>query len=729
MSYRPSSSRFTPAHNLLAAAVCLATLTPAWAAETVELQGDTPGVMELGATEIFNTQLGSVTEGSESYTTGAMSTATKLPLTMRETPQATTVITRQRMDDQNMTSINDVVKSAPGLFLNFANGPGRQTYSARGFDIDNLMYDGIPSGYQGITVGSQPNLAMFDRVEIVRGATGLVTGAGNPSAAINLVRKRPLADPRVTLTGAAGSWDDYRGELDASSPLNDNGTLRGRVVASYRDNGSFVDDVDERHGLFYAVTEADLSEDTTLTLGFSNQQDKTNYFWGASMVGLDGRHLNLSRSYNPGTDWENKDQSVNTVFAEVRHRLANDWQLQVNANYSDLDGMFTGSYLSRWAKDLSLERTVYQAHNDEQQAGLDAFASGPFEAFGRRHELVVGASRRTYDIDQQSYTPYAKNWPLSAGKPDFVRSGSSRSVTTQDGVYLTSRLNLADPLKLILGGRLDWYDYDKQHNSAADYKVTRHVTRYGGLIYDLDEHHSVYVSYSDIFNPQSKKDASGGVVKPIEGKNYEIGVKGEYFDGSLNTSLAVFRVDQENRAVTVKGAGLAACSDPTNCNEASGEIRSQGVEFEVQGAVLPNWQVGAGYTYARTHYLKDSATPRNENQRFDTDLPEHLFKVTTNYQFQGPLERLRVGGNVYWQSRMYNDVTTASGGVYRLQQGGYAVTDVMAGYRVNEHLDVQVNANNIFDRTYYSAISSSVQYGGDVYGAPRNVMVTGKYTF
>jgi outer membrane receptor for ferric coprogen and ferric-rhodotorulic acid len=94
------------------------------------------------------------------------------------------------------------------------------------------MYDGIPSGYTGSTVGAQPNLAMFDRVEVVRGATGLVTGAGNPSAAINLVRKRPLDEQKVTLTGAAGSWDDYRGELDASSPLNDSGTLRGRVVTS-----------------------------------------------------------------------------------------------------------------------------------------------------------------------------------------------------------------------------------------------------------------------------------------------------------------------------------------------------------------------------------------------------------------------------------------------------------------------------------------------------------------
>jgi outer membrane receptor for ferric coprogen and ferric-rhodotorulic acid len=724
MSHVTSHRSFNPSRNILAVAVCMATLNPAMAEDSAAGQ-ETSGAaaVELNATAITTSQLGSTTEGSNSYTTGAMSTATKLPLTMRETPQAVTVITRQRMDDQAMTSINDVVRATPGLYLNFSNGPGRQAYTARGFDIDNLMYDGIPSGYSGVTVGAQPNLAMFDRVEVVRGATGLVTGAGNPSAAINLVRKRPLAEQKVTLTGAAGSWDDYRGEVDASSPLNDSGTLRGRVVTSYRDANSFIDGVEEDHGLFYAVTEADLGEDTTLTLGFSHQKDKTNYFWGSSMIGQNGHHLDLPRSYNPGTDWENKDQEINTVFAEIRQRLANDWQLQVNANYAEQNALFSGSYQSRWGAN-TLARTVYQSAHDENQAGVDAFASGPFEAFGRTHELVVGASKRIYDMTTHNYAPYDMNWPISAGKPDFVHTDNSRAVTTQDGVYMTTRLSLADPLKLILGGRLDWYEYDNR-DGDDDYKVTRNVTRYAGLIYDLDDHHSVYVSYSDIFTPQTEKDTSATPIKPIVGKNYEIGIKGEYFDGNLNASLAVFRVDQEKRAVQV----FVPDCPQASCYEASGEIRSQGIDFELQGALTENWQVGGGYTYARVHTIKDDANPQNENQRFDTDIPEHMFKLSTTYHLQGPLQRLRVGGNISWQSRLYNDIDLADGSRYRLEQGAYAVTDLMAGYQVNKHLDLQVNANNIFDRRYYSAIASSVDYSGDSYGNPRNMMLTAKYSF
>ncbi|MBD9485565.1 TonB-dependent siderophore receptor [Pseudomonas sp. PDM14] len=668
------------------------------------------------------------TEGTQSYTTGSMATGTKLDLSIRETPQAVSVITRQRMDDQNMTSVNDVVKATPGLFLSQADGPGRQGFKARGFDIDNIMYDGLPASYTGWDMGVQPNLAMFDRVEVVRGATGLVTGAGNPSAAINLIRKRPTAKPQVSITGGAGSWDNYRTELDASGALNDSGTLRGRVVGSYQDGNNFRDGVESDHGLFYAIGEADLTENTTATLGLSRQEDQTNFFWGGLPIGTDGHHLDLPRSTNPGSDWENKDLTVDTVFGELVHRFDNDWKLQLNASASKLDGLFRGSYQSRYTPPYTtLERTVWQSVNDEKQTAIDAFFSGPVEAFGRTHEIVLGTSKRIYDTEATGYAPYTSDWPLDGDKPNFVRSSAydGHSVTTQDSTYITTRLNLADPLKLILGGRLDWYDYGDRLGDG-DYKVTRNLTRYAGLIYELDEHHSVYASYTDIFKPQTEKDVSLKVLQPIVGENYEIGIKGEYFGGALNASLAVFQIDQLNRAATDTSVG-PICNGAT-CYKAAGKVRSQGIDLELQGALTENWQVGAGYTYTRAHYIKDQ-NPANKNQRFDTDTPEHLFKLSTTYRFQGPLEKLRVGGNVYWQSRMYNDVALI-GTTHRIEQGSYAVADVMAGYEINKNLDLQLNANNIFDREYYSAIGYDVVWGStDTYGDPRNYMLTAKYSF
>ncbi|KAF2394328.1 TonB-dependent siderophore receptor [Pseudomonas frederiksbergensis] len=717
LGHQPQSrTPFSP--GLLAIAIYFASTHAAIAAETA----NPPATLELDATSITSEQLGATTEGTGSYTTGPMQTATKLPLTMRETPQAVTVITRQRMDDQAMTSVNDVVKNTPGLFLSQSSGPGRQTYSSRGFDIDNIMYDGLPSSYSGYTMGVQPNLAMFDRVEVIRGATGLVTGAGNPSAAINMVRKRPTFTPQLSLTGAAGSWDDYRGEFDASGPLNDSGTLRGRMVGSYRDADSFRDKEQSDHGLFYGIAEADLSDSTTASLGFSRQEDQTNFFWGGLPLGTDGHHLNLPRSTYPGTDWENKKLRVDTVFGDIEHRFDNDWKLHFAGSTSTLDGMFSGTYLSRY--DGPLETTAWQSRQDEKQTAFDTYASGPVEAFGRTHEVVVGTSKRIYDNTSKDYSPYDTGLPIGAPKPDFVRDGKTHNITTQDAVYLTTRLSLADPLTLILGGRLDWYDYDDR-SGDGDYKVTRNLTRYGGLIYKLDDHHSVYASYTDIFTPQTSQDLSGKLLDPIVGENYEIGIKGEYFDGALNASLAVFQTDQKNRST--EAATQLGCPVLT-CYEASGLVRSQGIDMELQGALTENWQVGAGYTYTRAHYIKDS-DPANKNQRFETDTPEHLFKLSTVYRLQGPLEKLRVGGNVYWQSRMYNDVAVANG-TYRLEQGSYAVADLMAGYQVTKHLDLQLNANNIFDRVYYAAIGSSTVWGStDTYGDPRSYRLTAKYSF
>lgn len=200
MPGQQSQSRFLFTPALLTMGIWIATSQAAYGAETQATEASSATTMELGATQISSDQLGSTTEDSQSYTTGPMQTATKLPLTIRETPQAVTVVTRQRMDDQAMTSINDVGKYTPGLFLDQSSGPGRQTYTSRGFDIDNIMYDGLPASYSGYTAGVQPNLAMFDHVEVIRGATGLATGSGNPSAAINMVRKRPTAVPQVTST-------------------------------------------------------------------------------------------------------------------------------------------------------------------------------------------------------------------------------------------------------------------------------------------------------------------------------------------------------------------------------------------------------------------------------------------------------------------------------------------------------------------------------------------------
>jgi outer membrane receptor for ferric coprogen and ferric-rhodotorulic acid len=687
--------------------------------------------LELGATSIHGQGLGETTENSGSYTTGAMQTATKLPLTLRETPQSVSVVTRKRMDDKAMTSISDVVKSAPGLFLNNSGGPGRPSFSARGFDVDNVLYDGFPTSLLTYVPSGEANLAMYDRVEIVRGAAGLTQGAGNPAGAINLVRKRPTHQFQATLTGTAGSWDDYGGTLDVGGPLNENGTLRARTVVSRQDSKSFRDSVESDHDLFYGVVDADISDSTTLTVGAYRQKNHTNYIWGGLPMARGGGHLGLPRDTFLGHDWEYSDDRTTGYFATLEQGLGDDWTLRMAAMQATTETEVLAS--SVWAYN---RHYLWAEDMQQKETGYDLALNGPFQLLGQSHDLTFGVSKRK--LDYRSTTPwgifldsgtnlFAWN-PRGHVKPDFDTGAYGRpETTTQDSVYASTRLRLTEPLSLIVGGRVDWYEFEDSKNSEASYKVTRNLTRYAGLVYDLDVHHSVYVSYTDIFKPQSSKGLDRKVLTPVVGENYEIGIKGEYFEGALNASMALFQIDQKNRGQELpdaKGCGAGAASA---CYEASGLVRSRGIDLEVQGALTDNWQLAAGYTYTQTKYVSD-ANPAREGEDFDRTKPRQLFKLSTIYTLPGELQRWRVGGDVYQQSRIRTAGGTGST-AWENQQGSYTVVGLVAGYQASEQLDLQVNLNNLFDRTYYSSVANGAYSPYDIYGDPRNVKLTARYSF
>lgn len=687
--------------------------------------------LELGATSITGQGLTATTENSDSYTTGTMQTATKLPLSLRETPQSVSVVTRKRMDDKAMTSISDVVQSAPGVFLNNSGGVGRPSFSARGFDVDNVMYDGFPTSLLTYLPSGEANLAMYDRVEIVRGATGLAQGAGSPSGAINLVRKRPTHAFQGTLTGSAGSWDDYTGTLDVGGPLNENGTLRARTVISRQDANSFRDSVEHDHDLFYGVVDADLSDSTTLTLGAYRQKNYSNYIWGGLPMARGGGHLGLPRDTFLGHDWEYSDNRTTGYFATLEHGFANDWTLRLAAMQAKTDTEVLAS--SIWAYD---RHYLWTQAMEQKEVGYDLALSGPLQLFGLEHDLTVGASKRelTYrtgdnwsDFIDDDVDLFAWN-PRGHAKPSFVVDSTwTGELTTQDSVYATTRLRLSEPLSLILGGRVDWYEYDDRESSESDYKVTRNLTRYAGVVYDLDNNHSVYVSYTDIFKPQNDRGLDRKPLEPMVGENYEVGIKGEYYDGALNASLALFQIDQKNRAQTLTGQLGCGSTPDSSCYEAAGLVRSRGIDLEIQGALSDDWQVAAGYTYTQTKYVSDANAAR-EGEDFDRKKPRQLFKLSTLYTLPGELQRWRIGGDVYQQSRIRTSGGTGAS-AWKNQQGSYTVVGLVAGYKASEQLDLQLNVNNLFDRTYYTSVANGEWYPYDIYGDPRNFKMTARYSF
>lgn len=221
----------------------------------LEVQRNDEVALELDAMTVTGAQLGTTTEGTGSYTTGTTAAATALPLSIRETPQSVSVITRQRMDDQSMRTVGDALANAPGISTPQLDSE-RITFTSRGFSIADIQYDGVSTYYKSNYAAGESELdtVIYDRIEVVRGATGLLTGAGEPSASINLVRKRADSKEfRGEAQVSAGTWDNYRSTLDLSGPLSADGAIRGRLVGAYQDKKAFFDRYSRENQTLYGV--------------------------------------------------------------------------------------------------------------------------------------------------------------------------------------------------------------------------------------------------------------------------------------------------------------------------------------------------------------------------------------------------------------------------------------------------------------------------------------------
>ncbi|MFJ4454222.1 TonB-dependent siderophore receptor [Pseudomonas sp. NPDC089392] len=695
------------------------------------------GALELGATSINAANPDGASEDTGSYTVASTRTATKLPMSLRETPQTVSVMTRQRMQDQQLTTLSDVLEQTPGLSVQNIDSERVNIYS-RGYSIDSYQFDGIPNTLVVQTSASPQSMidtSIYDRVEIVRGATGLMTGVGDPSGSVNLIRKKPTADFRGSLSAGAGSWNTYRTEVDLSGPLTEDAHLRGRTVLAYQQGNSFIDHYQQEKQTYYGIIEADLSDSTLLTLGFDYQKNDPR---GVSFASFplffdDGEQTDFSRSTNAGARWSYRQQNTLNSFATLEQGLANDWKLKLSVNnmYSTRD--YSLASASGGNPNTETGDGVYlyggDGYGSQRQLGADAMLQGPFQLFGREHELVVGVSGSEFhdysnpdndDLEMRPVNIY--EWDNDTARPESVGKLMNDDTTIrQDAAYLVTRFKPTDDLSLIFGARVGDYSYKKKaiynppftrSSNSAESRESGFVTPYAGVVYDLNELHSVYASYTKIYKPQSIRDRSGATLDPREGDNYEIGLKSELLDGRVNTAIALYEIKQDNLGVatgetvegTIRESAYRAVSGAT----------TRGIDMEIYGEVLPDWNVSASYS----HSLSKDA----DHERINTEAPANLVKLWSTYRLPGELNRLTLGGGMNWQSGL--SLTTRLG---KATQEQYAVLNLMARYDLTQHLSASVNVNNLFDKKYLSSLDPTFYTG--YYGEPRNVMFSTRYSF
>ncbi|MDM0005759.1 TonB-dependent siderophore receptor [Variovorax sp. J22G73] len=710
-------------------ALCIAMAIPALAAAQESKDS-------LPAVTVEATGQSETTEGTGSYTTGASRTATPLSMSVRETPQSVTVVTKQRIEDQGLKTITDVINNTTGVSVNQYE-TSRGQFTARGFDINTLLIDGVPTTWEQPWSSGEvfTSLATYDRVEVVRGATGLTTGAGDPSAAINLVRKRASSN---VFTGSveleAGSWNQRRALVDLSTPLNEAKTVRARIVGETDDKDSYIRGLSTRNSTLFATVEADLGPRTLLTAGLSRQKfDTKGPMWGGLPVWYsEGIRTNWDTSKTSAADWTRWNTDYDTYFASLEHRFSNDWKLKLSYNHGErkadsyllyLSGapsVFTGLGMSAFAASYNVKT---------KQDDFSAAASGTVKLLGRDHELAFGytSSTQKFIANSRSATPSFgmasdfNNWSGAYPEPAWgALSYYGKSETRQDALYGAARLNLADPLKLIVGARVTNYEKtgDDIYSNPYRLKFNSEVTPYAGIVFDMSKELSLYASYTDIFQPQNARDINGTYLDPIKGKSFETGVKGEFLDGRVNASAAVFHIKQKNLAVATTDRLTGLGGLPETVYRASDGATSNGFELELTGELARGWNVSAGYTQYR---LKDE-----DGQDVNSIYPRKLVRLFTTYRLPGAWSALTLGGGVSWQGKTYTNAVNPLGETQRIDQGAYALVNLMARYEFTPRLSAQLNINNATNRKYYGMFDA---YSQLTYLAPRNATLSVKYKF
>ncbi|EOE6849745.1 ferric-rhodotorulic acid/ferric-coprogen receptor FhuE [Cronobacter sakazakii] len=677
---------------------------------------------------------------SQDYSVKTTTSGTKMLLVPRDIPQSVSVISQQRMQDQQLTTIEDVLENTTGVTASRID-TSRTNFFARGFYISNFAYEDMPTFLDnrwnfGDTAG---DTAIYDKIEIVRGAAGLMSGTGNPSAYVNMVRKH--ADSQTfkgNVSATYGSWDKQRYVMDVQSPLVESGKVRGRVVAGYQDNDSFVERNHYRKKFIYGVVDADITESTLLSLGYDYQKsEEDSPTWGRfPSLYSDGSRTHFRRGFNTAADWAYSDLDSTKIFANLTQRFNNGWEAKVNAMHAEtnfdnrmmyIDGFpdkTTGRY------NAALWQGAWGGWNvgERKQDSVDAFVRGGYELAGRQHEMMFGGSysrqRNNYD---NSYPVNDNSGLMDVGNiHDYDGSTVAnptwssfalyqRDVIRQKSIYAATRLSLADPLHLILGARYtEWnakYNLERKPDEIRRSKADD-VTPYAGLIYDIDDTWSAYASYTSIFQPSGQRDVNSEFLDPTTGKAYEAGLKADWFNTRLTASLAVFRIEQDNVAVNT-GVIIPGSGGQTAYKSVNGTV-SKGVELELNGALTDNWQL----TFGASRYVAEAG----DGVAVNPDQPRTTMKLFTRYQLP-TLPALTVGGGARWQTKTWQDIVGPNGDT-RISQNGYTVVDLFTRYQATKNLAVQANLNNVFDKAYYDYLGT---YG--VYGAPRNFSVTASYSF
>jgi len=428
---------------------------------------------ENNSTQLPTIEIKADSDKTTTYTAKSSRSATKLDLSLKETPQSVTVVSSQRIEDQNLHTVEEVLSQTPGIYIQrfgaqgaVGNGGEYTYYYARGNQILNYQVDGVmtapaTSGKSGSSLSNLDPI-IYENITVIKGAAGLTNGAGYPSASVNLNRKHANSTvPTGNIRLSGGSNNSIRSEFDVQSSLTESGAVRGRAVASYGQSDSWKDWGDQRNATLYGVIDADLDQKTQLSVGamLSRSRLDGQGVHGITRFGDDKTVMPFDRKFNANARWAFSNVDTLNLFTEFKHEFANRWKIQANYNYTKQDieslyGVIGVAKVNYTNNTASLAAT--QNDFSPEEHSLDVSATGFYQLLGREHEVMLGASYQNLKSRDNAYagnsdtTVNLNTWNGWIDLPPNARkaTGVSNKDYIQSGYYLATRLNPIEPLHI-----------------------------------------------------------------------------------------------------------------------------------------------------------------------------------------------------------------------------------------------------------------------------------------
>jgi len=743
------SQRASAPFRLHSLAVALASAS----ASTPALAQEQPGVLQTIKVNADADSLYSDMPEADGLKADFQRSATKMPLSVRETPQAVSVITRKSLDIRQVQTLGQALELS-GAAQTSGNGPfgGQSTFgfnmtTIRGMSIDD-EYDFRDDGFISGSYFSQPDLAIYDRVEVAKGPNSVLYGRGSVGGLINRIRKKPLLEARTELQASVGSYDSYRLDADTTGPINKSKTVRGRFVGAYEDEGSFVAGAKTERTVAAPSIEFDVAERTHVLVQGLYQNEEiipsigmalqpTGYDADGNVTDYDAPDINRSQ-FNGVPNRKPYTWRVKTLLAQLDHEFNDDWFATLRLSKNKIDTPNHGDSYVYGFYDGGDDPTtvVVERYGDTSLVTSDFFIerdiwageiqlNGRFDVAGHEIKVTVGADHDNNDYTRRGiyYDPvsvdsagntfnfYEGNFErIPRGEAD--QGASSGGDPSSNGAYVQAQISATERLKVLLGARYDKVELRSFSGEVSDSDTVSDSTGRIGVTYELNRNIELYALYAQSFQPVLFSfDAEGRLLDPETGEGKEVGAKTDWLDGKLAATLAIYQVERNDVAVAADTP-----PDEEDYSIPGGSQRARGFEIEINGRPLPGWDISLSYNNVDSKYRNPELAYSNAF----ADAPDWQLGLFTSYEIQtGPLQGLGFG-----VTRFEIDER----GVSTWQPGtlpGYERYDLHAFYKGIDDVEINLTVRNVTDEIYVEGADRGTSYAQ--FGSPTAALLSVKY--